>query len=98
MRRSFSGALADALADAAEAFRRAGGACCACCPDRPPEQRLAGEFFSRSMKLDESECLVKFHSKPCSGGLLFLGVIEPGRSWRSCARGSLPTPERPPQC
>ncbi len=93
MRRSFSGALADAVADAAEAFRRAGGACC---PDRLPEQRLAGEFFSRSMKLDESECLVKFHSKPCSSGLLFLGAIEPGRSWRSCARGSLPTPERPP--
>ena len=37
MRRSFSGALADAVADAAEAFRRAGGACC---PDRRPEQRL----------------------------------------------------------
>ena len=43
--------LVDAVMDAAEALRGAGGACCECCLDRRPEQWLPSEFFSRTVDL-----------------------------------------------
>ena len=43
--------MVDAVVDAAEALRRAGGACRECCLDRRPEQWLTGEFFGRTVDL-----------------------------------------------